>query len=335
MKKKIILLVIIPIFILAAFIALVFTFREKKEKPPAPLPRFLREPAIPKYAEGYAIETTLAEGDFSFPKNISVLELIPGAAISEDEARKIAANLGFTTEPSVSDDVSFGKTYIWSRSLDSLVVYSLPKRIEYSLNRSPAAINKQLSHEALIKLSEDFLVGKSLVSPDEIDFSFFTFFESVGPPEGFYITTKEKASVFQVNFSPIKSDFKLVTLDPRSSPVYTWLAPDGTVSKAIVTKLDSISFSGQKYSLKDYNSFVSSLDKATLVTLDDGNILLSVLPKASIRKIVVSDVELAYLLDAPEAKTAQPVYLLKGRAVVKEYSDEVNAVLYLPAIEGP
>jgi hypothetical protein len=332
MRKRLIIasLIIILILLIGVFVGL----REEKDEPVKPQP--LPELNISKQVESrFVIGTTLKESDFSFPKNLSVILSEPKPPYTEPEAKEVAANLGFTAEPIAADDLFEGKTYIWPGGEAGLVIYSKSRRVEYSLNESPAFINKQLSNKALIKISKDFLAESSLASPDEVEFSFFTFYEKErGGRHGFPFSTKEKASIYQVNFAPIKSEVKLLTLDPASSPIYVWLLPDGTVIKAVVSDLGKLSFSDEKYTLKDYNSFIQSLQSSVFMSLDDGSILLPTLPKNSLRRVTISEVELAYFVD-PDAKTFQPVFLLKGKANIKDYPEEVNALLYLPAIKTP
>ena len=259
----------------------------------------------------------------------------PQSPFGEEEAKQFADSLGFTNEPIVAEDVSEGTVYLWSGPKDNLIIYTKSRRIESGLNQTPTnVINKQLTNEAVAKISEDFLRKNFLTPSENISFSFFSFFKSAGVPEGLYQSDREEASIYQVNFSPVASEFKLLTLDPRSAPIYVWVLPDGTISKAVIGKNFEVAFSEEKYALKNYSEFTNSLNKAILVTLDDGNILLSVLPKKDVQKIIVEEIELVYLKDSSDSKICQPVFLLKGKARVQGYEDEVNAQLYLPALKN-
>ena len=337
MKKKLLIFAGLLIIIVVALV-LVKPKKERIEESIAiRTPVSLQEPKIPKYIEaGTVIESNINEPDFSFSKSLPVIQRSKGSPLGEEEAVSIAANLGFTSQPIITKDASEGTVYLWSRTNDNLVIYGRSRRIEYGLNQAPTnVINKQLSNDALIKISEDFIFKKFLSQSEKVVFSFFTFLKSVGPPDGFYQSSKEEASIFQVNFSPIESDYKILILDPRSSPIYTWVVPDGTISKAIVSKGIRASFSEKEYPLKNYREFSDSLEKAVLVSLDDGNILLSVLPKRDVQKITVGEIEIVYLIDSPDSEVIQPVFLLKGKAKVQGYQNEVSALLYLPAIRNP
>jgi len=337
MKKKLLIFTGLLIIVVVTLI-LVKPKKEKVEESIAiRTPVSLQEPKIPKYIEGGpSIEAIFGEKNFSFPTSLPLLLIGPKNPFSQDEAVFFAAKLGFKSEPLVTRDISEGTVYLWSRTNDNLVIYSKSRRIEYSLNQTPTnVINKQLENNALIKSSENFLAKNFLSSFEKISFSFFTFLKSEGPPEGFYQSSKEEASIYQINFSPIESEFKFLTLDPRSSPIYTWVLPDGTISKAVVNKELDISFSEEEYTLKNIDELKGSLDKSVLVSLDDWNILLSVLPKRDVQRIKVSEIELVYLMDSPDSKVYQPVFLLKGKVNLRGYPDEVNALLYLPAIRNP
>lgn len=336
MKKKVLIIILVIILALVAFVVSL-PKREKQEERTRLTPSSLEGPKIPKYVEGgRLIESTIEGVSFSFPEDLAVLRVSSGNPFGEDEAREFATRLGFADQPIVAEDVSEGTVYLWSGPEDNLVVYSKSRRIEYGLNQTPAnVINKQLSNEAVIKISEGFIVKNFLSANEKVNFSFFAYLKSTGPPQGFYQSTREEASVYQANFAPISSEYKILTLDPHSSPVYVWVLPDGTVSKAIISKGLETSFSEEKYALKNYEEFSASLDKAVLVSLDDGNILLSVLSKRDVQKIVVNEVELVYLIDSSYSESYQPVFLLRGKARVKGYDSEVNALLYLPAFKNP
>ena len=88
---------------------------------------------------------------------------------------------------------------------------------------------------------------------------------------------------------------------------------------------------GGEYKLKNYQEVVSSSSNAVLVSLDDGNINIADLPKGAVREILISEIELAYLLESGSTKVIQPVYLLKGKANMGS-AGGINAVMYLPAI---
>lgn len=336
MKKKI-LIVLITITIIVAGFFVYGLKRTTKEEPQDTLliPSSLEEPKVPKYIEGGStIESQIEKEEFSFPGSLPVLKAVPEGPFTQEEVIPFAEKLGFSNEPIVAEDVSEGTVYLWSDPKDNLVIYTKSRRIEYGLNQTPDnVINKQLSNEAIIKISEDFLTKNFLSAAEKVTFSFFTFLKSAGLPEGFYQSTREEASIYQVNFSPISSEYKILTLDPRSSPIYVWALPDGIISKAIVNKNLSLSVSGAEIPLKNYDEFSASLDKAVLASLDDGNILLSVLPKSDVQRIVVNEVELVYLIDSSISEAFQPVFLLKGKARVKTYEEEVGALLYLPAFK--
>lgn len=329
-KKKIIL---VFFFLAALAIGVFLSLKQEKQPSLSPLP----EPAIPNpVGGGFQIEAKINEKDFKFPNSLSVLVNEPPSPFTEAEAKEAAKNAGFAEEPTVSYDIYQGKTYIWSSPKDFFIVYSKTRKIVVGLNWPPPIVNKRLGNDELIGVALAFLEDKALAAKNEVSFSFFTFLKKPEDvPEGFRVGSKEEASTYLVNFSPIKSEFKVVTLDPWASPISVWVTPDGTVTKTEITNLKTLSFSPEKYSLKNYQDFKESLPKAVPISLDDGNLSVIDLPKGNLQKIRVEQVELAYLADSLTATKFQPIFLLTGKAQVTDTPDEVNILLYLPAIKNP
>ena len=330
-NKKILISLLIIVVIL-----LIMAFFVKKEGEDFPITQSIPKPIIPNPIEtGFQIQSKLDEKDFPADKSASLLIRERTSAFTETEARDIASKMGFSGEPIVIDDTFAGLTYFWKNVPESLFVYSGTRTITYNYNQYEPVPNKQLSDAAIKKAAEDFLAENSLFNIDELSFSFFTFLSKpTGDAHGLTFSSKEDASIFIVNFISAETSVKLITLDPRSSPISVWVLPNGQITKSEISKLGKLSISKDKHALKNYTEFITTLKEAVLISLDDGNILLHDVTN-SVRKIEVSGVELVYYTESNEAEVFQPIFLLKGEASVAGFPEDVSAVLYLPAIKNP
>ena len=327
MKKRKI-FIIISLVILGALIV-VSLFLKKEEEVVPPLP----QPKIPSLLEGtYPVEIFFEQQDFNFPSVISALKLEKTLLQNQDVAR-IASNLGFTSDPLIMEDVFDGKMYIYRSDESALTVSLKNQEFDYTLNQVPAYINKQPSDTALINTAKDFLIQMGLASSENIHFASFVYLEETSG-QGLYPSSKENASLYQVNFSSEVDDTTILTLNPQNTPAYVRLLPDGSVFKAHVNRLGTISKSTSQYKLQTYDEVLSNINNVILVSLDGGNIHLPDISNKSIKKISIYSIELAYLLDTPTSEILQPVFLLKGTADISDYPAEVSASMYLPAISS-
>jgi hypothetical protein len=327
MKKR-------KIFIIASLVILgvlivVSLFLKKEEEIAPPLP----QPKIPSLLEGaYPVETFFEQQDFNFPSKISALKLEKTLLQNQDIAN-IASNLGFPVDPLIMEDVFDGKMYIYRSEESALTVSLKNQEFDYTLNTVPAYINKQPSDAALINTAKDFLTQMGFVSSEDIRFESFIYLKETSG-QGLYPTNKENAMLYQVNFSSVVVDTTILTLNPQNTPVYVRLLPDGSVFKAHVNRLGTISKSTTQYKLKTYDEVISKINDVILISLDDGNVHLPDISNKSIKKISIYSIELAYLLDTPTSETLQPVFLLKGTADISGFPTEVSASMYLPAISS-
>lgn len=291
---------------------------------------------IPTLFEGKPkIELTMTKEDFNFPESTPFLNVSQTSTLTKDEVAEIAKNLDFESEPIIAEDVYEGTTYIYSEKRANLTAWSKSRKIQYMLNQDPKSINKKLSNEIMISLAKDFLDRSGFISSDNLEFSGFSYLTgSKGGQEGIFSTTKEKATFYQLSFYPKVSDKVILTLNPQNSIVNVWILPDGTVFRVEMIKVGEISKSSREYRVKSYEEVVSSLDSAIIISLDDGNINIPDLSREAISSIRVNEVDIAYLMDSFASTTFQPVFLLKGTASLVKPSDEVNALLYLPALSS-
>lgn len=336
MKKKTI-VIIIGFLLLLGLMLLSSLLRKETTKEETTPTANIPVPQITNFVKGsFVIESNIIQEDFNFPDSASFLELEPAKPWEESEILNIAKNAGFNEKDYItSKDIKRGITYIFKGQGETLTVYSRTNQISYVKEGEQAIINKQLTNDAIIQIAKDFLNDKSLSDNNKLSFSFITFMK-IGPAiEHVEIVPKEEATVYVVNFVPVDSDIKLVDFNPFTSMINVWVLPDGSVTKAEIINSANTSFTEEKYPLKDYSDFVNSVQNATMVNLDDGNVFMGDLSSGSVEKVTIEKIELAYFRQNNTSNIYQPIFLLNASAELTGYEEPVNAVLYLPAIKTP
>ena len=328
MKKVKIIIIFFLLLFLGGFIYALITRQRAARLDTSSLPR----PNIPKTYEGEPnLVVEIESNNFDFPKTLPVLNAIP-SIISEEESIKIANNLGFNFEPVTVPDVIKGKKHRYSGSDYVLLITLESGLIDYERNLILGEVaNKQLSDAQIIKTAEEFLTQNGLASSSEIKTLSVSYYEERGG-QGLYQTTHESATFYQVNFTTSIADTPILTLNPQNSPFFVRVLPDGTILKAHIEKFGEIKEGEGVRKLKDYDELLTSQEEATLISLDSGNIYLPDIPKNSIKLITITEIELAYLKESSASQVLQPIFLLKGTADVSGFPDNIDAILYLPAI---
>ena len=322
--------IFIAIILVILGVLIVVSFILKKEEATKPSPS-LPLPKIPSLLEGdYPIEVVFEKRDFDFPSSMYVLQL-EKQLLLENGINNIASNLGYTDEPLVMDDVFDGKIYIYRNEESALTASIKNQEFDYTLNQIPSYVNKQPSDEALIGTARDFLIENGFVSSEDIQFVSFVYLKET-PGQGLYLTSKENAALYQVNFSSEIDDATILTLNPLNTPVYVRILPDGSVFQAHASRLGTVTESVNQYKLKTYEEVINGINDSILMSLDDGNIHLPDISNTSISKITITSIQIAHLLSNSTTTTLQPVYLLKGTASIVGFPTEISASMYLPAI---
>lgn len=301
-----------------------------KRQTSQPVSQSLHQPTIPQFFKGKTeIVSNLKADDFKFPTSLPLIRTRKDVEITDTDIQKIATNLNFTSQPKIITDVVYGKTYIYSNNQMSLVVYAKTGTINYSLNENNNVINKNLSDKDIIRTAQEFLEKEMLVSNQQLEFSSFVYLRT--NDEGIDVVSKQNAEFIQVNFDPKDTDIAVTTLDPISSPNFVWVKTDASIFKAQVTRLGTLTKTEEKYKLKTFDEVNSSLSTAKIVTLDNGNINLSTLPIDTITKTTITGISLAYLANT-NSDLYQPIFILKGKSILKGLTGEVDSVYYLPAL---
>lgn len=327
-KKFIIVLLVVLIATL-----LFFVIRAKRQVAPPPS---LPKPSIPRTTSGeFEIEFSISKKDFKLPDSAPILER-GESHYSPSEIQKTAQSLGFTSDPQKAKDALEGDILIYQNEVAYLIATLQKGKIEYQLVSAPSAINKQLSDPALGKIASDFLTQNGFVASDKIKFSSVVPLKT-GISEGIRPSDRSTASFYQVNFSPKVAGFEILTVNPTKSPIYVRVLPDGSIFGASVNKFDSLRESTEAFRLKNFDQLNASIKnkEAVVVSLDAGNLSPSDLPANTSKKVVISEINLAYLLDPGNPNIIAPVYVLKGEAQIGGLPSVVDAIFYLPALASP
>jgi len=327
MSKPRKILIIILLLIGSIGISLMFFFGKKI---PPPTSFAIPTPNIPNSLKGnFEINLAIEESEFIFPAKASLVNKST-ISISKEESDIIANNLGFTGSPITAEDITDGTTYIYQLKNASLVVYSKLGKFSYTLNVLPSATNKQLTNEEIFLVAKNFLIQNSFAKEGDLDLSSMVFLkESSG--EGIFLTTKEDASIFQVNLSPNSLGERLVTLNPKDSPYFVQVLPDGSVFSAKTQKL-SLQKGINSYNIKSFEELKTTIGESKLVSINDGNIYLPDIKEGDIGPVKITKVSIAYLLESSD--TLQPIFLLEGEVELKGIPEKLRAVLYLSAFSS-
>ncbi len=322
MRKRVV-LTSVALTLIVAGIIVFFVNRGAKQTEPIALPK----PNISNYLEEIPITSNIEQGSFDVPTSAPLMSVQRGS-LSESKILEIAQKLGFGQNYKTGNDTRKGRVYVFTTETDSLVAFLSSGEITYTTRKDFPAQNKQLSDTALTSTAKDFI--ENYFSPaNSLSFSFVTYLDSAD--EHSQIVERDLANIYKVNFSPVRSEYRLVQENPTSSGITAWLANDGEIFKVEYKHFETATLSSEKHPLKNYGEFLTTLNEASLVSLDDGNIFPNDLPKDTIQSITVNRVELAYLQESGKV-VYQPIFLLSGVAETTD-GDSLSATLYLPALK--
>lgn len=297
----------------------------------------LQAPNIPDRVRGeFPIESSLSENSVSLPSSVPLLQVELGSPFDQNELDVIASNFNFDTNPNIVNDVDRGTTYIWTSPSESLIAYSQTRKLMYSLEGERISETRNLSQDEIISIAKDFLINKLNVPAAEFTSIFYLKENETPSTEGLLETTEQDADFYQVNFSPTSSDFKVVTLDAKTSPIYVWVLNDGTVSKSEAIIFEKVFPVEQEVKVRSFDEIVSNIDKAIVVGAQgkaSGQISVIDFPENSLQNVEVNSLELVYLMDDPSVDFLLPYFSLGGTARVQGIIEDLEVKLYLSAIK--
>jgi hypothetical protein len=285
MKKKIVIALIVLALLSLGYI--IFKVKKNKQTPPLNEP-FISQPKIPNETQAkFTVNLQISQKDFSFASRLPVIQkrLSP---IPIDTIKSIASKIGFDTDPTSINDVTYGTTYFFNNTIKSLSMVAYPNTgiIDYSAGSPNSAINKQLSDNSIIALAKNFLENNGFPNTDKLSDSSLIFIK-INNSEELSLTSRDNADYYQVNFSPSISDIPVVTLNPLDSIIYVQILPDGTVSRIHYINPEGLSITREQYKIKNYEEFTSSVNNSILVSLANGSYPINDLQTDSLKNMSV------------------------------------------------
>jgi len=332
MKLKKILIYILTIGVILGVIFLIFI--SNKTRKTGLTNNFVPVPSIQSYIKiNVTINSSITQKDFNFPSSLPILQVSnTGASFTQDYISNIASKLGFGTSAPVNfDDVTFGKTFLWSNDNASLTIRPNAGQISYSISKNLKTTSLRPADNVLIQDATNFVVNNFGIPSGNIDYSFINYFNSSSSKgEGVHLSTRANADFYQINFAPKEAGFKTLNSNPDTSPINVTVLPDGTITSANYLALGTITKIGN-YPVKDFQTFNNSLKNVKVVSLDDGNYINPDTTVYPITKVTATSVDLVYFIDSPKPSFLQPVFLIRGKMSLQGLGDNLDAVYYLPA----
>jgi hypothetical protein len=313
------------LFVISVGIILFVTLREK----PVTQNQLVVPPDIPQYVEYTGpIGVEFSIDKFNFPNNLPLIKIGVLSPTSEGDAATYGEGLGFSKNYVSFDDSEFGKTFIWNEDGRSLIIYSRTGSITYSPNSINQSFSGELTQESVVEEAKTFITENKIADEDSLGIS--TLYGLSSDDEHSNIVSFNQAQVYKVVFSPKIAGFEIVDLNPHNSLIAVWLDKEGKVIKTEVTKLGDLAKTDEVYPTKTYEEFTSSLNTASIISIDDGNILPQDIGSTDIADVTISDVSIAYLNIPSQDGYLKPIFVIQGGVNIK--NNNYSAVLYLPAL---
>lgn len=276
------------------------------------------------------------------PSKVSLLSQTKAFALEEEYIRKTARNIGFENEPIVVKDAKLGSIYLWNSETNSLRVVQNKRTLKYSPstqahNTIISTPNKQLSQKDRIEIAKDFLNSNFDLNLDDKNY-INTVYLTIGDNlESYGQTTEENVLIYHLNFSPIFNNLPIITINPQNYLYYVEILKDGSVLNSEVILTGNIESQKDKKDVVDEKEIANFLDKAIIVSLNEGNENIDDLSGNNLGNIQTSSIDFSYLFDDLESTNLQPIYILKGKTKLESLTntqeDLVPVTLYLPAIK--
>jgi len=317
-------------------IALVIWFNRRGTKRAVVVDPVRTHTQIPEYIKG-ELPIQLAEStvkNLRIPNELPIYSYNP-KVITEEGALSIAQKLGFIGEPLRAPDVLEGTKLVWSDENASLWVTPAKSFISYYLNSHVETSSSILLPESqLLTTAQNFLYEKFgldsiQITPTNINY----LIEAENPETGLVNTTKEKANIYQFNFTYKDVGLPIMTNIPSRQIIFVYLLPEGTIIKSEAYIIENLQASPQKYAVKNSSDLVNSLNQARLLETENDYISLNDLQTEQIQNIDVQNFTLAYLLNTLLTESSlKPVFELSGNIRITGSSANF-ARLLLPAFK--
>jgi len=334
------------IFILLATIATILVGFYLKNKVFSP---YIQEQLLPLPSpkiESYSISTipNLSQLEKNFPlfnHKISVYQ-VGFSSLSDQKAILIAEKFGFSAPPIVLTQ-SLGETsYNWDTEENNLSINLRRGEINYSLNilGHPEFIKGELPLLSEVKEKiESFLKENSLFPPEGINLgikevfyvkNFFPYFEKVNE--------KEKADLIQIKLEYQINKNKVVAVSDYPPSISIFIGPEFKIVLLNYYLLcNKIELLKEVYPLKTKDEILKNIKtnpRISYLSISTGDNPTSSLEeqKQLVTNLSFDNIELVYYKYDPLQSYLQPVFLITGKATLKD-GTQAEAGLYLPAIK--
>lgn len=249
-------------------------------------------------------------------------------SLSLDQANQTAAELGFSTEPTISQDVLLGDFYTWSLEDRYLTVNPAHNHLEYGLDLyqntvTPGAPSLDEAQDAL-----ESLLKRLELWPDmpvrwqkAVYLNRDTYFTPVDQPTD--------ADFIRVGFNPALDKYSLVGADPTIPLVYAIYGQDLELIKLDYRFSYSDFEKTGEFPLKTETEIKENIvleGRVVHYEKEDSNLIP---PKLT--KTAMNTVTLAYYQDLSAPDQVQPVLILSGEATTVE-DETIPVIVYLPAV---
>lgn len=327
MNRKKILIIVILIIILFLCSFLLLNRKKDSEKQIVPA-----NPSISKnYKGNLSFILKISEKDFNFPKTLPFIEIIK-KTLTKGQIIEIAKKINFTGEPTIVNDTIDGLTYFWKNENSALFAFLDSGIIRFSLKPSNQTINKQLSDDEIILISENFFYEKGFTDKGSLNLKEIKYLKQDISTEILMETKKEEATFYECVFNPKISEYE-INLSWTDLPLISVRTlRDGSIYSAQFTNFTQVQKTGSSYKIKDFQEFKETIKDSVLISVKNAQLALSDLAKESVGNIEINKVELIYLQDSTKSIYLQPVFKIQGTTSITGFGNGIEVVLYLPAI---
>lgn len=330
LKQNKILKFIACLVLILSLIGIIILFRKDKASVDSQI--IPSKPSINKtYSGELNYKINIQEKDFIFPDTLPLMEL-QSAEISQTKINDIAKQIGFTGEPYVINDVIDGLTYLWKNDKGTLFCFPKSGIIRLSSNSTISTEKRLFTETEISSLVENFFYSYSIADKDTLKLNKVRYLKQDELTEKFIETDFNNASVYEVVFDPVLSNYEIKSLWTDQPTIYVQLLTDGSVYSAQFVNLIQIKNLETNYKIKKFQEFKDTLNQSVLISVKNAQLALSDLDSKAIDEIEITDIKLIYLKESTKSIYFQPAFLISGKTSVVNYGDNIEVSLYLPAI---
>lgn len=297
----------------------------KLQPTPTPKPLSLTPPQIEGQSLPRSIQVSLE--NFLYSKTMKIYQGVESRLLAE-KAKTIAQQLGFTTEPQISQNAFQETFYNWAKNGEYLSINLKTSEINYGkdpyslpLTKEGTLLSPTKTQETLYKLLEelDLVPSYSLQALKE------QYLALLGPVMA--EVTQEEAELIMVGLNPVLADTLLLGQNPHVSPISIMLDKGNNL---VSFKYQS-SFSSfdpkEEYQLKTIEEIEQTISKEGKIVFLG---LMTEAEEVKLRNINLNQAKIAYLQPLAE-NLIQPIFVLSGTATL-ETKEVVEVTVYLPAV---